>query len=76
MLRLLPHKPATCHNTHTAHALNCIQCVPLPPQPPQNLEYLEGYGSFLAETGQREEAVAVLQRAVAAQPDEGFEKFM
>jgi len=43
---------------------------------PQNLEYLEGYGSFLAETGQREEAVAVLQRAVAAQPDEGFEKFM
>ncbi|KAI7838116.1 hypothetical protein COHA_008123 [Chlorella ohadii] len=43
---------------------------------PENLEYLEGYGSFLAETGQREEAVAVLQRAVAAQPDEGFEKFM
>lgn len=42
----------------------------------QNLEFLEGYGSFLAETGQREEAVAVLQRAVAAQPDEGFEKFM
>lgn len=43
---------------------------------PENLEFLEGYGSFLAETGQRDEAVAVLQRAVAAQPDEGFEKYM
>ncbi|PRW32682.1 UPF0661 TPR repeat-containing -like [Chlorella sorokiniana] len=43
---------------------------------PENIEYLEGYGSFLAETGQREEAVVVLQRAAAAQPDEGFEKFM
>ena len=43
---------------------------------PQNIEFLEAYGSFLAETGQRDEAVAVLRRAEAVQPDDGFEKFM
>lgn len=42
----------------------------------QNVEFLQGYGSFLAECGPREEAVAVLQRAVQQEPDEGFEKYM
>jgi kinesin family protein 5 len=42
----------------------------------QNLEYLDGYGSFLAECGPPEEAVAVLRCAVQLQPEEGFEKFM
>ncbi len=48
----------------------------MPPPPPQNVEFLEGYGSFLAEVGPQSEAVTVLQRAVALQPDEGFEKYM
>ncbi|KAL4424581.1 hypothetical protein ABPG77_009165 [Micractinium sp. CCAP 211/92] len=43
---------------------------------PENVEFLEGYGSFLAEVGPQSEAVTVLQRAVALQPDEGFEKYM
>jgi hypothetical protein len=42
----------------------------------QNTEYLEGYGSFLAEVGPHTEALAVLQKAAQLQPDEGFEKFM
>ncbi|KAI3423950.1 hypothetical protein D9Q98_009784 [Chlorella vulgaris] len=43
---------------------------------PENTEYLEGYGSFLAEVGPHTEALAVLQKAAQLQPDEGFEKFM
>lgn len=43
---------------------------------PENVEFLEGYGSFLAEVGPQAEGVTVLQRAVALQPDEGFEKYM
>lgn len=43
---------------------------------PENCEYLEGYGSFLAEVGPQQEALAVLQKAAQLQPDEGFEKFM
>lgn len=42
----------------------------------QNGEYLSGYGAFLAETGNPEEAVQVLTKAAAAQPDTGFEKYM
>lgn len=60
-----PTAPSTPHHTTLS-----------PPHTPQNVEFLEGYGSFLAEAGDRSEAVAVLQRAAAAQPDEGFEKFM
>lgn len=44
--------------------------------PPQNIEFLDGYGSFLAECGPQSEAVTVLQRAVALQPEDGFEKYM
>lgn len=43
---------------------------------PQNVEFLEGYGSFLAETGARAEATAVLQKAAQLDPEDGFEKFM
>ncbi|PSC76490.1 putative assembly chaperone of rpl4 [Micractinium conductrix] len=43
---------------------------------PENLEFLEGYGSFLAETGAQAEAATVLRRAVQLQPEEGFEKYM
>ncbi|KAL4421299.1 hypothetical protein ABPG75_010590 [Micractinium tetrahymenae] len=43
---------------------------------PENIEFLEGYGSFLAEVGPQSEAVTVLQHAVALEPDEGFEKYM
>ncbi|EFN50963.1 hypothetical protein CHLNCDRAFT_141593 [Chlorella variabilis] len=43
---------------------------------PENVEYLEGYGSFLAEVGPRSEALAVLQKAAQLLPDEGFEKYM
>ena len=42
----------------------------------QNDEFLDAYGTFLAENGPREEALAVLQRAIEITPDHGFEKFM
>jgi kinesin family protein 5 len=42
----------------------------------QNVEFLEGYGSFLAETGARAEATTVLQKAAQLDPEDGFEKFM
>lgn len=45
-------------------------------QEPENIECLNMYGGLLAEMGPREEAVAVLQKAVALQPQQGFEKYM
>ena len=65
-----PASPAHCASLIT----HCI-CPPCPP-PLQNLEFLEGYGSFLAETGAQAEAATVLRRAVQLQPEEGFEKYM
>ena len=42
----------------------------------QNAQFLDGYGAFLAEYGGRQEAIPVLQKACAASPEDGFEKFM
>lgn len=42
----------------------------------QNAQFLDGYGAFLAEYGGRQEAIPVLQKACAACPEDGFEKFM
>lgn len=49
--------------------------APLPPSP-QNEEYLNSYGTFLAENGPREVALEVLSRAVELFPDHGYEKYM
>lgn len=42
----------------------------------QNIMYLDGYGTFLAENGPREESIIILQRACELAPNHGFEKFM
>ncbi|EIE25825.1 TPR-like protein [Coccomyxa subellipsoidea C-169] len=42
----------------------------------QNVEYLDALGSVLAETGQQEDAITVLRRAVELQPEKGFSKYM
>lgn len=42
----------------------------------QNIEFLDAYGAFLAEYGDRREAITVLQKACSSAPDVGFEKFM
>lgn len=42
----------------------------------QNEEFLNAYGTFLAENGPREEALVMLQRAVDLFPNHGFEKYM
>ena len=52
------------------------------PQPPhwvgceQRSEYLDCLGAVLAETGEQDEAVKVLQKAASLQPDRGFAKYM
>jgi len=51
------------------HRRVCDTCV-------QNAQFLDGYGAFLAEYGGRQEAIPVLQKACAASPENGFEKFM
>ena len=45
---------------------------------PSNPEYLDAYGSFLAEyvPHKRQEAIEYLKQACALAPDTGFEKFM
>lgn len=48
---------------------------------PENVEYLDGYGSFLAEfhtddPEKKEEAIAMLKKACDLAPTNGFEKFM
>lgn len=70
-----PHpKPGRQTRLTHAHAPNTPPADPPPPL--QNPEFLDGYGSFLAEVGPQEEAVEVLQRAVAMQPESGYEKYM
>jgi predicted Zn-dependent protease len=55
-------------------ARNCFQlCLK---QAPDNLEYIDAYGSFLAEVGDVEEAVTVLKRSIQLSPDIGYEKYM
>ena len=48
---------------------------------PENVEYLDGYGSFLAEfhtddVEKKEEAIVMLKKACDLAPTDGFEKFM
>lgn len=45
---------------------------------PENVEFLDGYGSFLAEfaNDRKDEAIKVLQKACDLAPMTGFEKFM
>ena len=40
------------------------------------MEYLDCLGAVLAETGQPDEAIQALQKAVQLQPDRGFAKYM
>ena len=44
--------------------------------PAQNVEYLDALGSVLAEVGEQEEAITVLQKAVELQPERGYSKYM
>lgn len=74
----MPAPPFLSLNSQTLSCSLRFPAAPprFPPPPLQNVEYLEGYGSFLAEVGPRSEALAVLQKAAQLLPDEGFEKYM
>ncbi|GAX77182.1 hypothetical protein CEUSTIGMA_g4628.t1 [Chlamydomonas eustigma] len=43
---------------------------------PENLEIVEAYGSLLAELGEQEQAVLVLQKVVSLSPELGHEKYL